>query len=143
MRLRVLGEGSSGGNGMSGDLYLEIEVKPHKYFTRYGNDIMIEKNISFGKAALGSEIPIRTLNGNTKLKIPKGTQNDHILKIKCKGIPNIHNSERGDILVRIKVDVPTFLTERQIELIKEFEGIKPNEMVLLSTSQIEKSTTAP
>ncbi len=123
-RLRVPGEGEAGEKGgPSGDLYVEIYVKPHNIFTRQENDIIMEAPISFAQAALGDEIVVPTLDGKAKMKIPPGTQNGHVFRLRGKGFPSPYMSGRGDQLVKIKVDVPTKLTERQKQLLREFAEI--------------------
>ena len=123
-RLRVPGEGEAGEkDGPAGDLYVKIYVKPHSIFSRQENDIIMETTISFMQAALGDEIVIPTLGGNAKMKIPSGTPNGHVFKLRGKGFPSLHVSGRGDQLVKIKVDIPTKLTERQKQLLLEFAKI--------------------
>ncbi|NJD76120.1 MAG: molecular chaperone DnaJ [Candidatus Methanoperedens sp.] len=120
-RLRVAGEGEAGEKGgPPGDLYVQIYVKPHTIFTRHENDIIMEKNISFTQAALGDEIIVPTLDGKAKMKIPPGTQNGEIFRLRGKGFPSLHISGKGDELVRIKVEVPTKLNDRQKQLLREF-----------------------
>ncbi len=123
-RLRVSGEGEAGQKGgPPGDLYVEIYVKPHQMFTRHENDIIMETTISFTQAALGDEILVPTLDGKASMKIPAGTQNGQVFRLRGKGFPNLHTSGKGDELVKIKVEVPTKLTERQKQLLKEFAEI--------------------
>jgi len=120
-RLRVTGEGEAGEKGgPTGDLYVEMNVRPHNIFTRNENDIVMEATISFTQAALGDEIIVPTLEGKAEMKIPTGTQNGNVFRLKGKGIPSLYNSGKGDELVRIKVVVPTKLTDRQKELLREF-----------------------
>ena len=83
----------------------------------------MEANISFTQAALGDEIIVPTLDGKAEMKIPPGTQNGHVFRLKGRGIPSLHMSGKGDQLVRIKVAVPTKLTDRQKELLREFAQI--------------------
>ncbi len=123
-RLRIAGEGEAGiKGGPPGDLYVEVRIRPHSIFTRQGNDIIMEKTISFPLAALGGEVTVPTLNGKVMMKIPPGTQNGKVFRLKGKGIPGLHGAGRGDQLVRIRVEVPTHLTERQKELLREFAEI--------------------
>ncbi len=123
-RLRVPGEGEAGEKGgPPGDLYVEIYVKPHEIFTRHENDIVMEAAISFAQAALGDEILVPTLDGKASMKIPPGTQNGHVFRLRGKGFQSLHMSGKGDQLVRIKVEVPTRLTDRQKQLLKEFAEI--------------------
>jgi molecular chaperone DnaJ len=123
-RLRVPGEGEAGNKGgPQGDLYVDIYVKPHNIFTRQEDDIIMEATVSFTQATLGDEIIVPTLDGKAKMKIPPGTQNGHVFRLKARGFPSLHSSGKGDQLVRIKIDVPTRLTERQKQLLHEFAEI--------------------
>lgn len=123
-RLRVSGEGEAGQKGgPPGDLYVELYVKPHKIFTRHENDVVMEASISFTQAALGDEIPVPTLDGKASMKIPAGTQNGHVFRLRGKGFPSLHGSGKGDELVKVKVEVPTKLNEKQKQLLKEFAEI--------------------
>ncbi len=124
-RLRVEGEGEPGlHGGPPGDLYVVIHVKSHPFFTRKGDDILCEVPISFVQAALGDEIEVPTLKGTQKLKIPPGTQPGHVFRLKHMGVPHLGRRGEGDQLIRIVVKVPTDLTPRQIEILKEFEAIE-------------------
>ncbi|VVB84615.1 Chaperone protein DnaJ [uncultured archaeon] len=123
-RLRVTGEGEAGEKGgPPGDLYVEIYVKPHNIFTRHENDVVMEAAISFAQAALGDEILVPTLDGKASMKIPPGTQNGQIFRLRGKGFASLHTSGKGDELVKIKVEVPTRLTDRQKQLLREFAEI--------------------
>lgn len=123
-RLRVAGEGEAGfRGGPPGDLYVVIRVKPHEIFERRGNDIILDTSISFVAAALGTEIEVPTLNGTATLKIPPGTQSETVFRLRGKGIPNLHGYGKGDQFVKVKVQIPTSLTEKQRELLKEFAEI--------------------
>lgn len=121
-RLRVSGEGELGKNGgPPGDLYVGINVNSHNVFSRHGSDLVMETTVSFVQAALGGKIIVQTLDGNVEMKIPSGTQNGHVLRLKGKGIPGLYTSEKGDQLVKIRVLVPTKLTDKQRDLLREFE----------------------
>jgi molecular chaperone DnaJ len=100
-----------------------IHVREHPLFVRQDNDIIIEVPISFPQAALGSEIEVPTLEGKVKLKIPPGTQSGKILRLKGKGIVDLHGYGRGDELVKIVVETPKRLTPRQREILEEFARI--------------------
>ena len=119
-RLRLRGEGEQSIKGLSGDLYISIRVKPHKMFARHQNHLVCEIPIKFTWATLGAEIEIPTIDGKAKLKISPGTQNDTILRLRGKGIPNPHGLGKGDQLVRIKVETPTNLTSQQKNILLEF-----------------------
>jgi molecular chaperone DnaJ len=120
-RLRIRGEGEVGlYGGHSGDLYIETHVREHPFFTREGKDIYCEVPITFIQAALGDEIEIPTLEGKSKIKIPAGTQSGHILSIKDKGVPNLNGRGKGDLFIKILVEVPVKLNSKQRELLEEF-----------------------
>jgi len=132
-RLRVPHEGDAGlRGGPPGDLYVYIYVKPHKLFTREGDDVICEVPISFVQAALGDEIEVPTLDGKVKMTIPEGTQSGTVYRLKEKGIPHLRGKGRGDQRVKVKVVTPQKLTPRQRELLKEFakasgENITPEQ----------------
>ncbi len=120
-KLRIAGKGSaSPNNGPSGDLYLLINVLPHPLFTRDGNNLFFEKQVPFSAAVLGDKITIPTLDGKAlSVKIPTGTQSQGKLRLKGYGLPSGPTDSRGDLLIKILVDIPKVLSERQKELIKE------------------------
>jgi len=121
-RLKISGEGEQGPNGGTrGDLYVVIHVKKHAYFERHGNDILSMVDVSFPMVCLGGEIEVPTINGNkAKMKIPPGTENGQVFRLKGNGIPYLGSYGRGDQLVKINIRVPKKLTPRQRELLKEF-----------------------
>ncbi|MEN6375988.1 MAG: DnaJ C-terminal domain-containing protein [Smithella sp.] len=120
-KLRLPGKGMSGYNGApNGDLYLNINVLPHPIFSRDGNDLYMEKTIKFSQAALGTTIDVPTLDGTIKrLKISPGTQNNTKIRMKGYGVPNLKGGTKGDQYVKINVEVPKKLSERQLKLIKQ------------------------
>jgi molecular chaperone DnaJ len=121
MRLRLSNEGEHGVNGgPPGDLYVAITVKPHPIFTRKGNDILCDVPVSFVTAALGGKIEVPTLKGTTVIKVPSGTQQDKVLRLKGLGVPSLKGQTTGDQLFTIKIQIPTKLTARQKELLTEF-----------------------
>jgi molecular chaperone DnaJ len=121
-RLRILGEGELGKNGgHPGDLYIGINVNPHSIFIRHGDDLVMETTVSFAQAALGDKIIVKTLDGNVEMNIPPGTQNGHMFRLKDKGMPGLAISNKGDQIVRIKVAVPTKLTDKQKDLLRTFD----------------------
>ncbi|MFH0752362.1 MAG: molecular chaperone DnaJ [archaeon] len=126
--LRVSGEGDAGESGC-GDLYVEMYVKPHKVFEREKNNVLLTIPISFSQAALGTEIDIPTLGGETSMKIPAGTQSHTIFRMSGKGIEDVHTRRKGDQLVKILVKTPTSLNRTQKEILKKLaekkEEIKP------------------
>lgn len=126
-KLRLAAKGAPGYNGgPAGDLYLHISIIPHPVFAREGNDIYIQKNVTYSQAALGSSVEISTLDGSIRrIKIPPGTQNNTLIRMKGYGVPQQKSSPAGDQYVRIQVDIPKKLTFRQQELLKNLaeEGL--------------------
>lgn len=120
-KLRLPGKGLAGlNNGPNGDLYLNISVLPHPIFARDGNDLYIEKTIKFTQATLGTTIDIPTLDGTTKrLKIAPGTQNNTKIRMKGYGVPGLKGSIKGDQYVKINVEVPKKLTDKQLKIIEQ------------------------
>lgn len=121
LRLSGMGNASLEG-GPNGDLYVYITIKKHPFFVRNGEDIICEVPITFTKAALGGEIEIPTLNGKKTIKIPAGTQNDKLFKLKGEGIKNPRHHFVGDQIVRIKIEVPVNLSDEQKELLEKFDS---------------------
>jgi molecular chaperone DnaJ len=120
-RLRMAGEGESGARGgPPGDLYIFISVRPHPFFQRDGFDILCEVPVNMVQAALGDRIMVPTLDGKVELSIPAGTQSGSVFRIKGKGIPRLNSAGRGDQHVRVHVETPTNLTEKQKEVLREF-----------------------
>jgi molecular chaperone DnaJ len=116
--LTIRGQGEAGlYGGPAGDLYVGVRIKPHPYLIRRGSDLIFEAEIDFPQAALGAEIIVPTLSGESKLKIPQGIQNGTILRMRGLGIPSRYG--KGDQLVHVAVKVPEKLNKRQRELIEE------------------------
>ena len=119
-RIRISGEGNSGSRGGSpGDLYADISVLRHEFFTRNGDDIIYELPVNFVQAALGAEVEVPTLDGKTKVKIPAGSQTGKIFQLKNQGITRLHRIGRGDELVTLFVFTPEKLDEQQRQLLQE------------------------
>lgn len=119
-RIRVSGEGEVGYRGSNfGDLYLNLHVASSPKFKREGANVYSEIPISFYQAALGTEIEVPTVDGNSKIKIPAGTQSGKVLRIKGKGAPILHGSGRGDHFVTIHVVTPTKFSKKEKELFKK------------------------
>ena len=120
-QIRVSGEGESGLNGgPRGDLYCEVEVKAHPYFQRREDQLLLDIPISFAQATLGASIQVPTLDGESELQIPKACDSGEVLRIRGEGLPNLHNGRRGDLHVRVNIEVPRKLTEEQEELLRQF-----------------------
>jgi molecular chaperone DnaJ len=120
-RLNVKGQGDSGEfGGPSGDLYASIRIQPHRLFEREDNDVLFTQDLTFPQASLGIEIDVPTLEGTERLKIPAGTQNGEVFKIKGQGITILGRAgRRGDELVTVRVVTPDKLSKRQKELMEE------------------------
>jgi molecular chaperone DnaJ len=128
-RLRLSGEGEAGANGAPpGDLYVFIHVTPHEYFKRDETDIICQIPISFVQAALGDEIEVPTLNGNKKLKIPKGTQYGDVFRFRGEGIPSLRYNKRGDQIMQVLIKIPTHLSKKQEQLLKEFARLESGKL---------------
>ncbi len=120
-RLRIRDEGEVGlYGGPNGDLYIETLVQEHPIFRREGQNIFCDVPISFVQAALGDEIDVPTLEGQTKLKIPAGTQSGQTFRLKERGVPSLNGRGKGDMYINVDVEVPVKLNSRQKELLKEF-----------------------
>lgn len=126
MRLKMSGYGDAGqAGGPAGDLYVFITVQPHEVFEREGNDVILDLPISFAEAALGTKKDVPAINGRAcRITIPEGTQNAKVFRVKGEGFPNVHGQGKGDLLVRIFVETPTKLSEKQKELLKEFSELE-------------------
>ena len=117
------GQGEPGANGgPNGDLLIQITVKPHKLFRREGTNLRLEVPISFTQAALGGEIDVPTLDGSVKYTIPEGTQTDTEFRIRGKGIQQLGSNNKGDLIFKVRVETPRRLTEKQRELLRQFDG---------------------
>ncbi len=122
-RIRLSGEGEAGVNGgPTGDLYVVVHLKDHAIFQREGGNLHCEMPISFSTAALGGEIEVPTLDGAAKMKIPAETQTGSVFRLRGKGIKPLRSSEHGDLMVHVVVETPVRLTEKQKELLREFES---------------------
>jgi molecular chaperone DnaJ len=126
--ISLKGEGESGlRGGPAGDLYVIIHIKPHEIFKREGYDVVCDIPISFIQAALGAEIDIPTIDGIIKYNIPEGTQTSTIFKLKGKGIKRLRSNSRGDQYLRVNVEIPTKLTQKQKELLRQLAEISNDE----------------
>lgn len=119
-RIRYQGEGDRGRlGGPSGDLYIVLTAKPHKFFERDGHDLHCQIPISFVQAALGAEITIPTLEGEAVLKVPEGTQSGREFRMRSKGVPYLNEHGRGDLIAQVVVQTPKKLTKIQKELMRQ------------------------
>jgi len=138
-RLRIHGEGEAGERGARrGDLYILIYVRAHEIFERHDADIYCDVPISFATAVFGGEIEVPTIEGKIMMKIPPGTQGGRTFRLRNRGITHLHDSGRGDQLVKVQVDVPTELTAEQKRTLKEFARVSGEGSGPLSRSFLEK-----
>ena len=124
--LRLRGEGDAGESGnTAGDLYVVCHVLPHKIFTREEGDLRCGVSLDMASAALGTSVKVPTIDGiGAEIVIPAGTQNGTVLKLKGKGIPLMGSSNKGNQLVSVNVLIPSKLTEKQKDLLKQFKQIE-------------------
>ena len=129
-QIRLSGEGQAGARGGSaGDLYVILSVKRHEFFTRDGDNILYELPIDFAQAALGAEVEVPTLEGETKLKIPSGSQTGTVFRLRGQGVSHLNRGGRGDQLVTLFVVIPDKLTEKQRQLFQELaDTLSPSNM---------------
>jgi molecular chaperone DnaJ len=119
-QIRLAGEGGPGVyGGPTGNLFLLLDVKPHKFFKRRENDLLLNLDINIAQAVLGAEVQVPTLDGEDRLKIPSGTQAGRIFHMKGKGVPHLRRNGRGDQLVIVNVEIPAKLTKEQRELFEK------------------------
>ena len=127
--ISLRGQGSAGANGgPAGDVLVAVTVRPHAFFERDGNSILLEKAISYAQAVLGADIEVPTLDGNVKIAIPEGTQPGATFRLRGKGVPYLRGSGRGDQFVTITVDVPKGLNANQKELLRQFASAMGEEV---------------
>jgi molecular chaperone DnaJ len=128
-RLRITGEGEGGAQGGSaGDLYVVIHVKEHEQFERQGSNLYAAVPVTFAQAALGSEIMVKTLNGEQPLKIPAGTQTGTVFRLKGHGMPVLGGRGSGDLFVSVALRTPTTLTREQRRLLEELSKIEDRDL---------------
>ena len=138
-RIRYQAEGDAGRfGGPSGDLYVVLAVKSHKFFERDGDDLHCVIPISFPQAALGTELAIPALDGNVDLKVPEGTQSGKEFRLRGKGVPHLNAHGKGDLIVEVRVQTPGKLTKAQRELMKHLGDIMTVENTPHSRSLFSK-----
>jgi molecular chaperone DnaJ len=121
-RIRLSGEGEAGeGRSMSGDLYIQIQVKPHPLFGRDGKHLYCEIPVSFATCALGGELEVPSLNGRVKVKIPSETQTGKVFRVRGMGVPAVRGGDQGDLMCKVQIETPVNLTIKQKELLDQFE----------------------
>jgi molecular chaperone DnaJ len=125
-RIRIAGEGGPGrAGGSKGNIYLVAKVLPHKLFERKGDDLYAEVSVPLATAMLGGEVGLPTLNGNLSLKIPAETQNGKVFRLAGKGMPQLGNNKYGNMFAKVKVVLPTNLTEEERKLFEKLRSLRP------------------
>ena len=126
--IRVAGKGERGINGgPNGDLYLQINVRPHKMFEREGQNILLEIPVTAVDATLGTEIDVPTIHGDVRMRIDAGTQDGKILRLKGKGVPSLRGGANGDQLCTVKITIDRNLTAKERELYKQLQSLQQNQ----------------
>jgi molecular chaperone DnaJ len=124
-QIRVTGMGDAGsGGGPDGDLFVAVEIREKEGFHRDGRDLYVELPISFPQAALGDRILVPTLEGDVRMTVPAGTPTGKLFRVRNHGLPKLHGGRRGDLLVRVYVDVPQKLSREEKNLIKELQRVQ-------------------
>ncbi|MGD9690770.1 MAG: molecular chaperone DnaJ [Phycisphaerales bacterium] len=143
--LLVRGEGeppgpdeSPGGAGIRGDLHVVVRVREHEIFQRHNSDLLLELPVSIARATLGAEVDVPTLDGERQtLTIPKGTQHGSILRLPGYGLPDVRSKRRGDLVVGVRIEIPTKLSKNQERLMREYAA-EESESVLPESQGIWK-----
>ena len=139
MKLRVSGAGEDGRNGgPAGDLYVVVYTRDHQFLERHQNDLVMRLPISMIQATLGGEQVVPTLDGETTVKIPKGTQPGDVLRVKGKGVPHLKGYGRGDLLVEAHIQIPRSLNKKQEELLRQFAEMSGEELANSKHSFLDK-----
>jgi molecular chaperone DnaJ len=121
-QIRLSGEGEAGEfGGPAGDLYVEVQLKPHDIFRREDDDLYCEMPISYATATLGGELVVPTLEGKASIKVPAGTQSEKLFRLRGKGVRNVRSGHVGDLYCRVSVEVPINLTVEQKALLQELD----------------------
>jgi molecular chaperone DnaJ len=128
-QIRLKGKGEAGiGGGPAGDLIVTTRVAPSPLFERRGSDLVLDVPVTYAEAALGSEIEVPTPDGRISLKVPAGSQNGKLLRIRSRGAPKLNGGGRGDLLARLHVDVPTKLTKAEREAIETLRKVSTRDV---------------
>ena len=128
MRIRLAGEGEIGpGGGPAGDLYVEVHEKRHPVFTRQGDDLHCTISLPMTAAALGTSVPLETLDGTEDVDIPPGTQAAEVFTLRARGVPHLRGTGRGNLHVHLDLQVPTKLDDEQAELLRKLAALRGEE----------------
>jgi molecular chaperone DnaJ len=134
-KIKLKGKGEAGyGGAPAGDLYVVTRVEPSKLYERRGEDLVLEVPVTFGEAALGATVEIPTPDGRVSLKVPAGSEDGKLLRVKGRGAPRLKGSGRGDLLARIRLEVPAKFSKAEREALEAFEKVSkanPRERLFL------------
>ncbi|WP_239308352.1 MULTISPECIES: molecular chaperone DnaJ [unclassified Frankia] len=135
MRIRLSGEGEVGpGGGPNGDLYVEVQERPHPVFTREGDDLHCELRIPMTAAALGTTCGLETLDGGETLTVKPGTQPGHVITMSGRGVPHLRSVGRGHLHIHVVVETPTKIDPEQEKLLRELAKLRDEEQPAVVTS---------
>jgi molecular chaperone DnaJ len=141
--LRLTGRGAAGPRGGApGDLYVHVRVAPHDRFIRDGLDLRCDVPVSFAQAALGAHLTFETLDGTEDLVIPRGTPSGRELRLRGRGVPHLERRHRGDVIVRVVVDVPTDLTPEQEDLLRRYAEVRGDDVAPADAGFLSKIRSA-
>ena len=128
-RVRVAGKGEPGvGGAPSGDLYLDVKLLPHSLYRREGDNLYVDVPVTVTEAALGAEVEVPTFSGRTRIKVPAGSQNGRLLRLREKGMPQLKKDGHGDLFARVEVVTPTELSEKERELLEELNSLRSEDL---------------
>jgi molecular chaperone DnaJ len=137
--IRIRGEGEPGENGSPrGDLHCYVRIRPHEFFQRRNNDLILSMPISFTQAALGAKLEVPTLHGRAVLTVPRGTQTGQVFRLSGEGLPDIRTGRAGDQYVEVTVETPTKLNEEQEKLLREFAETEDKDVLPASKGFLER-----
>ncbi len=121
-KIKLKGKGEAGyGGAPAGDLFVVTRVEPSKLYTRRGDDLVLDVPVTFGEAALGATIEIPTPDGRVSLKVPAGSEDGKLLRVKGRGVPRLQGSGRGDLLARLQVQIPAKLSKAERAALEAYE----------------------
>ena len=141
--LRLSGRGAAGPRGGAhGDLYVHTRVRPHPRFHREGSDLVHELHVPFTQAALGARLEYETLDDTETITIARGTETGAVLRLRGRGVPHVRGRGRGDLLIRLVVDVPDDLTDEQEELVRRLAELRGEEVAEASEGLLGRIRTA-
>jgi molecular chaperone DnaJ len=124
-KVRFPGKGEAGPlGGAPGDLYVNVHVKPHRFFKRKDSDILLDLPVTFPEAAMGTTIEVPTVIGKVKLKVPAGTSDGRKFRLRGKGAPKLKGKGHGDMIVTARVVVPKKMTAKEKELVKKLQELE-------------------